>query len=147
MSSPNVVVNVSTPELLQQIEDQFGIPKGTILRAIAIKSVGHELINAISLDGTASSNIFSEDIVPLLPNSRMAVFFGITFTGTTPTINWITKQGSVSKTSQPLSTITLITGGLYQFDIVASKKLKYNMQATQDSSFQNVLVVEYAIGL
>ena len=45
--SENITVNITTPQILQQIENQFGIKQGTILRAIAIKSVGHEHKNSI----------------------------------------------------------------------------------------------------
>lgn len=137
---------MATLEILQLIEDQFGITKETMLRSFKIKSVGHEHINDMSLNGASNVDIFAEDLVPLLPNSRFAIFFGITF-AVEPNISWITKKGAVTKTTRPLSTVSLVTTGLYQFDVVVSDKLKYNMQATLDSTFQNVLVVEYAIGL
>ena len=137
---------MSSVRILQLIEDQFGITKETMLRAFKIRSVGHEHINDMSLNGAANVDVFAEDIVPLLPNSRFAVFFGITFS-TEPNISWITKKGGTSKTTRPLSTVTLVTTGLFQFDVVVSNKLKYNMQDTLDYTFENVLVVEYAIGL
>lgn len=143
--SETIVINLS-PEIFQQIEDQFGIKKSTILRAIAIKSVGLEHTNTMELAGAANKNIFPEDIQTVLPNSRLLFYFGITF-AVEPKISLITKKGGVSKTTNPLTTITLKTNGLYQFDIVASNKLKYNLQATLVSTFLNMLVIEYTLGL
>lgn len=144
MSTINV--NIDTPEILNEIETKFGVRRDLLLQAIQIRSVGFEHVNTLELDGTSNTDILPEDIKTILPNSRLAIYFGLVFAAE-PKINWITKKGSVTKITNALSVITLENNGLYQFDIIASNKLKYNMQATLDSTFVNLIIVEFAIGL
>ena len=133
-------------QLLDEIQNLFGISKNDILLAIGLKNVGHRHLNNFNF-GTVKANVnaLAENVTTRLPNSRLKFYFSLTFS-TEPKVNAITKRGNDTDTSEALSTVVLISGGIYEFDILASDDEEYNLQFDQDVTLKHLKIVEFAIG-
>lgn len=139
-------INIVVPSLLEDIEKNFGIKKSDILRAIALKSVGHRHLNNFNF-GTVKANkdVLPENFKSVLPNSRIKFYFSLSF-ATAPKVLIRTIRGNDKDESQALNTITLKTNGKYEFDILASDDEQYNLRFDQDVTLKHLKIVEFAMG-
>lgn len=150
MNGQPIVVNLEGTSILDKIQEQFGISTIDILRAIAIKSVGHKHVELFGVKTLAagSPKALSDNLKPILPNSRMLVMFQLSWAATEPNISWQKIKGNNTANGNVLSTLngSKVTGSDYQFDEPVTRGTEYNLITSQDCTFDYIIVIEYAIG-
>jgi len=136
--------------LLDEIEALNLGNKLDILRAIAIKNSGHKHLELYDTEiATIGQEALGEDIVPVLPNSRMLVMFQLDWPVTEPNLQWIKKRSGSTATGIVLSSLDGAKKKLsdFQFDEPVTRGTSYNLTADQVCTLDYLLVVEYVIGL
>ncbi len=121
---------------------------GTILsdyfQAIKIKHLGHIHIDEINNTVSASTDIFADDITPILPASFLNVFISTSGHGATaPDVQLIIKRAS---SIDALNSDALSSTVGVEFRIPCTRNEKYNIQLTQGCTIDIIKVVEFHQG-
>jgi len=137
-------VTIDETKILEATASATGTEIADYFQAIRIKHLGYTHIRELNNTVIANTDLFADDIRPILPNSFLSVFISTSgHGGTSPDIRLIINKESTSVTIDALDSTALTTGVGVEFRIPASREEKYNIQLTQACTVDSIKVVEY----
>jgi hypothetical protein len=137
-------VTIDETKILEATASATGTDLSDYFQAIKIKHLGHIHIDEINNTVSASTDIFAEDITPILPASFLNVFISTSGYGATaPDVQLIIKRASSTVTIDALNSDALSSTVGVEFRIPCTRNEKYNIQLTQGCTIDIIKVVEF----
>ena len=121
-----------------------GVSVDDLVQAIKIANVGELVGSQRKLPRNANQEVFTDDLLPTVPNSIFKVF--VVVTGAASILDVLYKEGNQISTIKALDGAALQSGVGKEFNFPVSRGIKINFAPETATTIDLIRVIEFRIG-